>query len=65
MNYRLVEVAPEDGQRYGKRKRTTIFTGTDKEALKQAIEQYHKQPRKPWAETSYYHGARRIYAYEL
>jgi hypothetical protein len=65
MNYRLIEIAPEDGTRQGKKKSTTIFKGTDKEAMKQAIEDYHKRPYTPWHELFYYYGSKRIYAYEL
>jgi hypothetical protein len=63
--YRLIEIAPEDGKRYGKKIRTTLFSGPDKAAFEQAIDDYHKRKCKPWAETAYYYGSKRIYAYEI
>jgi hypothetical protein len=63
--YRLVESAPVNGKRDGKTARTTIYSGPDKEALKQAISAWVASDRKPWAEIAYYHGATRIFAYEL
>jgi len=64
-NYRLVEIYPADGQRYGRSTRDTIFSGPDKADLLKARDDYHKRPRKPWRETAYYYGSKRIYEYEL
>ena len=66
VNYRLIEHFPEDGKRYGKNVHTTIWTGPDKAAFKQVIHDWYTQPRRPpYAELYYYHGTRRIYAYDL
>lgn len=64
-NYRLVEITRERNERYGKKVRTVIFCGPEKEALKAAIAAWCRGPHKPWAETAYYYGNKQIYAYEL
>lgn len=64
-NYRLVVRYPEDGQRHSPLKSETLFTGPNKADLRAAIDAYHATERKPWAETFYYLGKRRLYAYEL
>jgi hypothetical protein len=63
--YRLIETAPLDGTRRGKRGRTAIWTGPDTAGLKAAIDEWCAGPHKPWSQISYYHGSKRIYAYEL
>ncbi len=63
--YRLIEVTRVDNRRCGKRIRTTIWTGPDKAAFKQAIHEWHENQRKPWAEIARYYGSKLIYAYEL
>ena len=64
--YRLVEAAPENGERYGKQDRRTLFAGGDKAAFLAAIDAYHAQKsRRPWSELVYYHGSKRIYPYEF
>jgi hypothetical protein len=65
MNYKFIEIAPEDGTRGGRKKKTTIYKGPDKAAMQQAINDYHKQPCRPYHELAYYYGSKRIYAYEL
>jgi hypothetical protein len=65
VNYRLIEYFPIDGKYYGKRAHTTVWVGPDKAGFKQAIDDWYTQPRKPYAELFYYHGSRRIYAYEI
>lgn len=64
-HYRLIEIAPKDGERHGKKIRTKLFSGPDKVAFKQAIDGYHKREHKAWSEIAYYHGSKRIYAYEI
>lgn len=64
-NYRLVEAAPINGQRNGKKERTTVFCGPDKAEMKKAIETWCASPRKPYADIRYYYGSKLIYAYEL
>ena len=65
-NYRLVEIAPENGKRAGKRIRVIVWSGPDREEMKRQIKEWcAREPRKPYADIFYYHGVKRIYAYEL
>lgn len=63
--YRLIEYAPIDGKRGGKKIRTTIWSGLDRNELKRQSREWCARPRKPYAYTSYYYGSKQIYAYEL
>lgn len=63
-NYRLVEFVPENGERDGRKHRTTLYSGHDAQELQKAIAEWCKKPRKPFAEYACYHGNERIYEYQ-
>lgn len=65
-HYRIVEIYPKHGKRGDKRVREKLWSGVDREAWKREINAYYAKPeRRPYAELLYYHGSKRVYAYEL